>query len=344
MTYILLVDDDRAALSTMANALGSFNYTVERALTPEQAQMMFHEQRPDLVILEVSIGHNKGWALLDEWVRLGARVLVLSRFQATDALKRALEAGATDVMGKPFVPDELTARVATRLKQAPPKRAVAPEPATDATQEQAFADHPAADSEAPAAFNESRLTLGEQLRIARKQRNISLVQANLETNIQMYYIQALEEDRYGLLPRGQVANEIVKKYAAFLGQDSDQMLAEFRAIHHDDDPGPRDLAGQPVKRQRVWLKLLALLFAALLSCATASTALALLFPDEIANAWNNTRAFFTESPASEAAPPLLTPEPTADQVLPTLQATPEATLEATPDATRTPIATQTPTP
>ncbi len=338
MKRILLIDDDRSALATIAAALPANSYDVVRALTPEQARMEYHKQIPDLVILEVALAHETGWSLLSELVAAGARVLVVSRFATAEAVARALQAGATDVLGKPFVSAELLARIATRLRQPPPQPVRTPAAPADVSADVAAAP-PALAEPASVQSDAPQLSLGQQLRQARKQRNISLVQANLETKIQMHYIQALEEDKYGLLPRGAAADAIVRTYAAFLSKDPEAAVVEFRAIHQDDNSGPRDLAGQPIRRQRRWLRISALLLIALLTCALVSTIIAVVFPNEVNNAWTNVQGFFSP-PTSTPTPTQLPPTAT---LRPTLTPTVTATATLTPQPTLTPTALPAPT-
>ncbi len=47
-----------------------------------------------------------------------------------------------------------------------------------------------------------RLALGQRLKTARQRRRLTLVQAELDTKIRMSYIQAMEEEKFALLPNG----------------------------------------------------------------------------------------------------------------------------------------------
>ncbi|MBA3469683.1 MAG: helix-turn-helix domain-containing protein [Herpetosiphonaceae bacterium] len=329
MTSILLIDEDRTLLAALTTLLESANYTVARALTDSAARQALRETPPDLVVLEVDFGRGAGWALLDEAVAAGTRVLVLSRHFRTEDVVRGLEAGATEYLAKPYRAEEVLSRIAVRLQQPAPLPVQVPTIAQ--TTAASSAPAPQEPGATPSELEvDATLPLGQRLRAARKARNISLVQANLETKIQMYYIQALEEEKYSLLPRGASTDALIQRYATFLGDDPNAALAEFRRLHHNEIEGPRDLAGQPVVRRRRWPLAIALLAIALLTCGLTAGALTYIFPTQTSNVVTNVRGLFAE--------PTPTPPPT-----PTLPPTavPTATATETPPPTRTPTTTPT---
>ncbi len=333
MTSILLIDEDRTLLAALTNLLESANYTVTRALTEPAVHQALRETPPDLVVLEVDFARGVGWALLDEAVAAGTRVLVLSRHFRTEDVVRGLEAGATEYLAKPYRAEEVLARIAVRLQQPAPLSVAVPT-ISQTTDISPTPDLPAPSQ--PAAEIDATLPLGQRLRAARKARNISLVQANLETKIQMYYIQALEEEKYSLLPRGASTDALIQRYATFLDDDPNTALAEFKRLHNNDIEGPRDLAGQPVVRRRRWPLLVALLLIALLTCGLTAGGLALLFPTETSNVVTNVRGLFaapTPTPPPPPTPPP-TPSPTATATA-TVAPTPTLTPSATPTLTLT---------
>jgi DNA-binding response OmpR family regulator len=343
LTSILLIDEDRATLAALTTLLESANYTVARALTESAVHQALREAPPDLVVLEVDFARGVGWALLDEAVAAGTRVLVLSRHFRTEDVVRGLQAGATEYLAKPYRAEEVLSRIAVRLQQPAP----APVAGRKLVETTAASAEPALQDEseaAPALGLDASLPLGQRLRAARKARNISLVQANLETKIQMYYIQALEEEKYSLLPRGASTDALIQNYATFLGDDPNEALAEFRRLHHNEVEGPRDLAGQPVVHRRRWPLLVALLVIALLTCSLTAGGLALVFPDKTSNVVTNVRGLFAAP--TPTAPPTLAPTaaptptlaPTATQtVTPTPSATPTLTLTLAPPTATSPI-------
>ena len=352
MTHILLIDEDRPLLAALSKTLEAAGYSVARALTEAAAQEAIVETIPDLTILDPEMNRGAGWTILEALVGAGLRVIVLSHRYTTEDIVRGLTAGATDYLAKPYRSEEIVARVATRLRQTAPRPTPpaasaqrvtrsapeVPAPPSAGTRGVAASDQPAAEAarEPLDAGDQPTLPLGQRLRAARKARNISLVQANLETKIQMYYIQALEEEKYSLLPRGAATDDIVQRYAAFLGEEPADALAELRRIHVVDVERPHDLSGQPMSRRRRWPLAVSLLLAAALTCALTAGALALIFPTQTSNLATNVRGIFSD--------PTATPLPTATAVPttpPTATSAPTATATVAP--TLTPTATVAPT-
>ncbi len=333
MTFILLLDEDRAFSATLARTLEMASYRVMREWTETSAREVARTQQPDLILLDLELGREQGWAMLDELVSLGLRVMVMSHRSSAEDIARGLRAGATDYITKPYRTEELLARIAIRLRQAPPPVLQRADTRTPKLAAEPVIETPAVEVAAEVETPILSIPLGQRLRQARKLRNISLVQANLDTRIQMYYIQAIEEEKYALLPRGVAAEEIVQRYAQFLSEDPAQALTEFRRLHHSDVETLRNLGGQPVRYRRRISWPLVLSLVALITCGLGSGAIALLFPEETRNVTTNVRAMFSDPTAT----PTLTPTPTATPTL-----TPTLTPTATPSPTST--ATQEPSP
>jgi len=117
----------------------------------------------------------------------------------------------------------------------------------------------------------SRLPLGPRLHAARQRKRLTLVQSELETrpSVPMHYIQAMEEEKFSLLPRGPVAEELLKTYAAYVGVDVASALDEYRRLHFiaPSEP-PMALGGVPAPRRvPTWLiSLVAALLALVVGC------------------------------------------------------------------------------
>ncbi|MGA2740600.1 MAG: RodZ domain-containing protein [Bryobacteraceae bacterium] len=75
-------------------------------------------------------------------------------------------------------------------------------------------------------------SVGEALRRERLRKDLGLEQISRETKISTRLLEAIEEDRFELLPGGVFAKSFVRQYARFLGLDEEEMAAEVeRAIH-----------------------------------------------------------------------------------------------------------------
>jgi len=77
------------------------------------------------------------------------------------------------------------------------------------------------------------VSFGETLRRERELRGIALEEIAAATKIGMRFLQAIEQDRIGVLPGGMLQRAFVRQYAAFLGLDVERTVAEFVRVHAD---------------------------------------------------------------------------------------------------------------
>jgi len=287
MATILLVDDDVLLLERLATFLGEAGYTVIRATRVEHAEMLIAEQRPDLIVLDPDIGNGDGWVLIGIAAPT-APVIVVSGQGLEEDIVRGLDAGAVDYLTKPFGTNLLLAHIRTRLRertaphlleQAPARRTArgARAPGDEAEpifipfgeEERILRETRAASAEDLGDI--SQLPLGQRLHAARQRKRLTLVQSELETrpSVPMHYIQAMEEEKFSLLPRGPIAGELLKTYAAYVGVDVESALEEYRRLHYvaPNEP-PMALGGAPTPRRLPnWLiSLVAALLALVIGC------------------------------------------------------------------------------
>ena len=71
--------------------------------------------------------------------------------------------------------------------------------------------------------------LGLALKEEREKRNISLEEIALTTKIVPRYLEALENDRFDIMPGGFFIKGIIRTYARAIGLDPDEVLARYRA-------------------------------------------------------------------------------------------------------------------
>lgn len=72
-------------------------------------------------------------------------------------------------------------------------------------------------------------TFGERLRAERLRRHMSLVQLENELKIRMTYLQAVEDEKLTLLPRGPAALQMLRSYGSYFGVDSSEIEAYYRS-------------------------------------------------------------------------------------------------------------------
>ena len=117
---VLVVDDDGDVRALVVELLTRSGYDVSEAPNGREALKLLYEQRPDLVVLDISMPELDGWATLDRIRELSdVPVLMLSALGAELEKVRALRAGADDYVTKPFGRQELLARVESVLRRAP---------------------------------------------------------------------------------------------------------------------------------------------------------------------------------------------------------------------------------
>jgi DNA-binding response OmpR family regulator len=149
---VVVVEDDAAIAEGVALNLKLQGYGAAVAADAEAAVLLIERERPDLVLLDISLPKKSGiWVL--ETIRDGGDqvpVIVLSARQDEFDKVSALHLGADDYVTKPFALAELLARIAAVLRRARPDVP----PAVDPTRS---ADKPAAP--APIRFGEVEIDL-----------------------------------------------------------------------------------------------------------------------------------------------------------------------------------------
>ena len=112
---ILVVDDQTANLRVVSMLLTRQGYEVEAADTGEKAIASYSASEPDLILLDMMMPGMDGFevlqALRDLPKPLRAPVVFVTAAHDRDLLLRAFEAGVVDYVTKPFLPEELLARV-----------------------------------------------------------------------------------------------------------------------------------------------------------------------------------------------------------------------------------------
>ncbi|WP_158884036.1 response regulator transcription factor [Rhodanobacter sp. L36] len=123
MSRILIVDDDRALCSLLAEYLQREGFIVSVAHDADEALAVLHSptHRPDLMILDVMMPGRDGLETLRE-VRQQYRFPVIMLSARGEAVDRVigLELGADDYLAKPCLPRELLARVRAQLRRHAP--------------------------------------------------------------------------------------------------------------------------------------------------------------------------------------------------------------------------------
>jgi DNA-binding response OmpR family regulator len=117
-TKVLIVDDDENISEVIDMYLKSSGYSTKIALNGKEAQELYLDYNPDIVLLDVMIPYIDGIDIL-KWIRKQNETPVIMITAKGDTFDKvlALEIGADDYIVKPFEPKELVARVKAVLRR-----------------------------------------------------------------------------------------------------------------------------------------------------------------------------------------------------------------------------------
>ena len=121
---ILIVEDDEDMVTLLQFLLEREGYQAIVATEGRQARSLVETlSPPTLVLLDVMLPYHNGFELVtyirskEPWH--GVPIVMLTADSAERDIVRALDAGASDYVVKPFNPKELMARLRRFLKTAP---------------------------------------------------------------------------------------------------------------------------------------------------------------------------------------------------------------------------------
>ena len=121
-TRVLVVDDERAITDLVTMALKYEGFAVAAAASAREARNAVMDFRPALVILDVGLPDEDGFAFVQRLIGDGVKVPVifLTARDSTEEKVRGLTVGGDDYVTKPFSIEELVARVRVVLRRHAP--------------------------------------------------------------------------------------------------------------------------------------------------------------------------------------------------------------------------------
>ncbi|ASY23531.1 two-component system, OmpR family, response regulator MtrA [Candidatus Nanopelagicus abundans] len=119
MPLVMVVDDDQDLAEMLSIVLTGAGMEVDLVNRGDQVMDLFNSHTPDLVLLDVMLPGIDGVEVC-KIIRESSMVpiVMLTAKGDTQDVVLGLEAGADDYMVKPFKPQELVARINTRLRRS----------------------------------------------------------------------------------------------------------------------------------------------------------------------------------------------------------------------------------
>ena len=117
MAKILVVDDAAFMRMRCKKLLSQSGFDVIEAATGAQAVEVYKEDRPDVVLLDITMPDMDGLTALKELKKLdpNVKVAMVSAMGQQSVVMEALKFGAQDFLVKPFDPDRVLATVRKML-------------------------------------------------------------------------------------------------------------------------------------------------------------------------------------------------------------------------------------
>jgi len=115
---ILIIDDDPAICTMLANKLGRDGYEVEAVRTLKQGMIMVEDGSWDVVLLDVQMPDGNGLEYLSRFVNSPSKpeVIIVTGDGALDGAKRAIQGGAWTYIEKPRVIRDLPLHLTRALQ------------------------------------------------------------------------------------------------------------------------------------------------------------------------------------------------------------------------------------
>lgn len=177
------------------------------------------------------------------------------------------------------------------------------------------------------------LPLGKRLNRERMRRRLTLVQAESDLHIRMWYLQAIEEEKFALLPRGPLAADMLRRYVNYLGVDVDKALEEYHALHYTPPVEPPNNLGSARLRRVTVPRWIVFTLAIILALTVSGAGIFFVDPTGVNALSDNLRTLITNPTATPTLTPTVRPS-----------ATPTNEPTATPSPTPTPTPEPPPAP
>jgi DNA-binding response OmpR family regulator len=115
---VLVIEDDADIALGIRTVLDRSGFDVTTASDGREGLRVFHNERPDVVVLDVGLPQMDGWTVLERIRELSKVPVLMLTAHGREADKvRGLRGGADDYLTKPFGNAELVARLQALLRR-----------------------------------------------------------------------------------------------------------------------------------------------------------------------------------------------------------------------------------
>lgn len=119
LSQILIIEDDKDLQKFLKELLTEHNFSVKTTGTAATALTTLEQALPDLVLLDLTLpdmpGENLFTQIHSKYPDIA--IIMLTAKDSTSDKVKGLKQGADDYITKPFAPEELIARIQTRLRK-----------------------------------------------------------------------------------------------------------------------------------------------------------------------------------------------------------------------------------
>ena len=122
---VMVVEDDPDTLNLLKLTLRRAGMNVVGASDGKQALRKWMDANPSVVLLDLMMPEMDGWETLSQLRAISdAPIIILSALSQKENIVRGLKEGADDYVSKPFVGDEVVARIEAALRRSGPSQPV----------------------------------------------------------------------------------------------------------------------------------------------------------------------------------------------------------------------------
>lgn len=120
---VMVVEDDPDTLNLLKLTLRRAGMNVVGATDGKQALRKWMDANPSVVLLDLMMPEMDGWETLSQLRAISdAPIIILSALSQKENVVRGLKEGADDYVSKPFVGDEVVARIEAALRRSGPSK------------------------------------------------------------------------------------------------------------------------------------------------------------------------------------------------------------------------------